>query len=229
MCVSCRPAQAHDCCQICRFGSLPGGVCDDLPWPGGTGIDDVGGQDLAFAIAKEIYLLAPTELMSNMDVQLGPRGLTRRQFHVLGGAAASSFVASGCGTLLYPERIGQPRTGPVDWGVVGMDCIGLLFFFVPGVIAFAVDIYNGTLFHTAEYAPATGETLFSRVDLLRRRPPLNVIAVAVSNATGRRVTLEQGTFLTRPLNSLQQFPFVQEELLAQYDQGDLVYRCQSPG
>ncbi len=54
---------------------------------------------------------------------------TRRQFHrlLLGSVAA---VVSGCGTLMYPERRGQGRSGGVDWTVAGMDAIGLVFFFV---------------------------------------------------------------------------------------------------
>lgn len=50
-----------------------------------------------------------------------------------------------CGTLLYPERIGQ-RGGPLDYKVVALDTIGCLLFVVPGVIAFGVDIYNGTIY-----------------------------------------------------------------------------------
>lgn len=50
-----------------------------------------------------------------------------------------------CGTLLYPERIGQPR-GPLDPAIVALDAVGLLLFFVPGVIAFGVDFYNGTIY-----------------------------------------------------------------------------------
>jgi hypothetical protein len=50
-----------------------------------------------------------------------------------------------CGTILYPERIGQPR-GPLDPKVVALDTAGLLLFFVPGAIAFGVDFYNGTIY-----------------------------------------------------------------------------------
>ena len=52
---------------------------------------------------------------------------------------------ASCGTLLYPERIGQ-ISGEIDGKVAVMNGIGLLFFIVPGVIGFAVDIYNGTIY-----------------------------------------------------------------------------------
>jgi hypothetical protein len=51
----------------------------------------------------------------------------------------------GCGTLMYPERRGQ-RGGSLDAGVAVLDGIGLLFGIIPGVIAFAVDFSNGTIY-----------------------------------------------------------------------------------
>jgi len=51
----------------------------------------------------------------------------------------------GCGTLMYPERRGQ-RGGSLDAGVAILDGIGLLFGIIPGVIAFAVDFSNGTIY-----------------------------------------------------------------------------------
>ncbi len=60
------------------------------------------------------------------------------------------FNATGCGTILYPERKGQ-IDGQLDTGVVALNAIGLLFFLIPGVIAFAVDFSNGTI-----YLPNTG-------------------------------------------------------------------------
>jgi hypothetical protein len=52
---------------------------------------------------------------------------------------------TGCGTLMYPERRGQ-RGGRLDAGVAVLDGIGLLFFIIPGVIAYAVDFSNGTIY-----------------------------------------------------------------------------------
>lgn len=62
---------------------------------------------------------------------------------------ALSFQLAACGTILYPERKGQ-RDGRLDIGVILLDGIGLLFFIIPGVIAYAVDFTNGTI-----YLPAT--------------------------------------------------------------------------
>lgn len=55
------------------------------------------------------------------------------------------FQLVGCGTIMYPERKGQ-KSGKIDVGVAILDGIGLLFFLVPGIIAFAVDFNNGTIY-----------------------------------------------------------------------------------
>jgi len=54
-------------------------------------------------------------------------------------------TTSGCGTILHPERKGQ-IDGQLDPSIVVLDALGLLFFLVPGVIAFAVDFSNGTIY-----------------------------------------------------------------------------------
>lgn len=58
---------------------------------------------------------------------------------------ALAFHVSGCGTLLYPERKGQ-KDGKIDTTVALLDCIGLLLFVIPGVIAFIIDFNNGTIY-----------------------------------------------------------------------------------
>jgi hypothetical protein len=55
------------------------------------------------------------------------------------------FQLAGCGTLMYPERRGQ-KEGRIDAGVAVLDGIGLLFFIIPGVIAYAVDFSDGTIY-----------------------------------------------------------------------------------
>ena len=55
------------------------------------------------------------------------------------------LLDTSCGTLMYPERKGQ-ISGRIDPGIAVLDGIGLLFFVVPGVIAFAVDFSNGTIY-----------------------------------------------------------------------------------
>lgn len=62
---------------------------------------------------------------------------------VVGSLIASQLAA--CGTLIYPERQGQSG-GKLDIGVVALDALGLLFWFVPGVVAFGVDFITGAIY-----------------------------------------------------------------------------------
>jgi len=52
---------------------------------------------------------------------------------------------SACGTILYPERKGTV-SGTIDPAIAILDGLGLFLFIVPGVIAFAVDFTNGTIY-----------------------------------------------------------------------------------
>lgn len=52
---------------------------------------------------------------------------------------------TACGTLMYPERKGQVD-GRIDPGVAALNGVGLLLFLIPGVVAFAVDFNNGTIY-----------------------------------------------------------------------------------
>ncbi|HEV7280223.1 MAG TPA: hypothetical protein VGN57_08425 [Pirellulaceae bacterium] len=164
---------------------------------------------------------------------------SRRQF-VVGSLAAVSTAtlsaATGCGTLMHPERVGQTRRGNVDWTVVGLDAIGLCFFFIPGIIAFAVDFGNGAMFFPAEPdAPATATatvptpqvqpanaTQASTVTPELRSVPLppgkltlDDLARIASRETGRRIELEQGTYETEPMDSLDDFWTLERRLAEQ--------------
>jgi|GEM_PF-623415 len=63
---------------------------------------------------------------------------------------------TACGYFLYPERKGQTG-GRVDPVVVILNGAGLLFGILPGVVAFAVDFTNGTI-----YLPAGGSSAIDR-------------------------------------------------------------------
>ncbi|AOS97636.1 hypothetical protein AUP74_02227 [Microbulbifer aggregans] len=63
---------------------------------------------------------------------------------------------TACGYFLYPERKGQTG-GRVDPVVVILDGAALLFGILPGIVAFAVDFTNGTI-----YLPAGGSSAIDR-------------------------------------------------------------------
>ena len=51
----------------------------------------------------------------------------------------------GCGTIIYPERRGQ-KSGRIDPGIAILDGIGLLFFIIPGLVAYAIDFTTGAIY-----------------------------------------------------------------------------------
>ncbi len=162
-----------------------------------------------------------------------PKHCSRRQFVRSLFLLVSGTASAGCGTILYPERRGQPA-GPMDWGVVALDSLGLLLFFVPGVIAFAVDFNNGSIYlPTGEYGGA-GAPLPSKlrqVDVPRQQLTREGISRVVSKALGRSITLEQDTFETRPLAQLDEFWGAHDALIAAASDNTLspsILRSQSP-
>lgn len=77
---------------------------------------------------------------------------SRRQLLSGTGLTLAAASLGACGTIMYPERKGQ-IDGKIDPTVAVLNGIGLFFFLVPGVIAFAVDFSNGTI-----YLPGTQRT-----------------------------------------------------------------------
>lgn len=53
---------------------------------------------------------------------------------------------SGCGTLMFAERQDEPHSDRFDPNILILDGIGLLFFIVPGLVAYGVDFYSGAIY-----------------------------------------------------------------------------------
>lgn len=123
----------------------------------------------------------------------------------------------GCGTLMYPERRGQ-RGGSLDAGVAVLDGIGLLFGIIPGVIAFAVDFSNGTI-----YLPERtriGLLDFKHIKEVKFDPKhtsLASIERTIKDKTGCEVKLTQDNIKLSKLKSL-------DEMMLQFAKADLVTR-----
>jgi hypothetical protein len=94
-----------------------------------------------------------------------------------------------CGTLLHPERKGQ-RDGRIDAGIAVLDALGLLLFIIPGVIAFAVDFSNGTI-----YLPPASRSSLDAKDLRpvsfdpNRSAPADLETI-LEAGTGRTIKLD---------------------------------------
>lgn len=136
-----------------------------------------------------------------------PWGQSGRRWRVAGTlTTALAFSLASCGTVLYPERRGQPA-GRLDIAVVALDGIGLLLFLVPGVIAFAVDFATGAIYlppGCAALAPSGASDLRQvRIDpgeLTPRR-----VEEVVREQTGRTVSLQPGAYRAMPLPGLDGF------------------------
>ena len=61
------------------------------------------------------------------------------------GVLVLVFSQVSCGTLLYPERQGQ-TSGRLDPAVVVLDGVGVLLYLIPGLVAFAIDFHQGTIY-----------------------------------------------------------------------------------
>ncbi|MDP5209092.1 hypothetical protein [Microbulbifer sp. 2205BS26-8] len=72
-------------------------------------------------------------------------GSSIRRSIALSCVLVMAINVSACGYFLYPERKGQTG-GRVDPAVVILDGAALLFGILPGVVAFAVDFTNGTIY-----------------------------------------------------------------------------------
>ena len=138
---------------------------------------------------------------------------------------------TGCGTIFWPERRGQPA-GPLDPKVVALDAIGLLLFFIPGVIAFAVDFSNGTIYlPPGEYASSRrSKTRWTRVRTARQQPTLDEIEHLVQSHTGKAVRLRPGQYRVGTLetaDALEDLNFDEMELTAACEATEVRFRCQS--
>ncbi len=110
---------------------------------------------------------------------------------------------AGCGTLMHPERRGQ-RGGRIDVGIAALDGIGLLFFLIPGLIAFAVDFSEGTI-----YLPGGASSSLDRNDMKiatfdPKYSTAATIEEIIRKETGHRIKLNQANMKISRLESLEE-------------------------
>ena len=121
----------------------------------------------------------------------------------------ASLFAAGCGTILYPERRGQ-SAGRIDFKVVALDAVGMLFFFVPGVVAFAVDFATGAIYLPPEpnvVSSASGRLPpvqdWVRVDVGRKSLDKERIEQTVGEHAGRSIDLAAGAYRACAIEQLE--------------------------
>jgi hypothetical protein len=65
----------------------------------------------------------------------------------IGGAIIAALLTqiTACGSIFYPDRRGQ-IDGKIDPAIAVLDAVGLLFYVIPGLIAFGVDFATGAIY-----------------------------------------------------------------------------------
>jgi hypothetical protein len=143
--------------------------------------------------------------------------ISRRRFIRLTVSKTSLLVGVGCGTVLHPERRGQPA-GPLDWKIVALDGIGLLLFFVPGVIAFAVDFNNGTIYlppdQGALKAPSRARKQLVKVRFPDKQLTVRQMEQILSKHAERDIQLTPGAYQTEELENIDDFWVAADKMAA---------------
>jgi hypothetical protein len=117
----------------------------------------------------------------------------------------------GCGTIMYPQREGQ-RGGRLDIGVVLLDAIGLVFFIIPGIIAYAVDFSEGTIYLPGGPKSALNGSGIRRIKFDPSKTNALGIERIVERETGAAIRTNQKNLQISRLNSVEE---LQEHVVSQ--------------
>ena len=93
--------------------------------------------------------------------------------------------------------------------------LGLLFFFIPGVIAFAVDFINGTIYlppdcvdcEPVSQAPGARpkRVALRKIPVSRDQLTPTGIERIIAKETGKKIALEDGDYITEKLEKIDDF------------------------
>ncbi len=138
-----------------------------------------------------------------------------------------AFQTASCGTLLHPERRGQPA-GRLDPAVVVLDAAGLLLFFVPGIIAFAVDFSNGTIYLPPDRLYVSSAPTDQRMQTVQVEPgdlTSEKLEQILREQTGQSVRFQPGTYRATKINQIQDFtPAAVSELKSSSASTHVIFR-----
>jgi hypothetical protein len=135
---------------------------------------------------------------------------SRRQW--VQGVCAMGLVPllSSCGSLIYPDRIQQKERGKMDPAVVILDGLGLFFFILPGIIAFAVDFSTEAIYYPADNGlNEPEETIF---DVWKNKATTSssfdqpTIERFLGERVGRPVSLDREEVWVEELSHINQLP-----------------------
>jgi hypothetical protein len=143
-----------------------------------------------------------------MQSQGRGQAVTTRREIIAGLSIATTTLLTSCGTIIYPDRVNQESRGSLDPAIIILDGIGLFFFLVPGVIAFAVDFATGAIFIPEGKEPGDKErTIFNDLSVIHSEGKLNQWDVEhiVSGYAGVDIDLTHDDIQVVQLDHLNQF------------------------
>jgi len=128
----------------------------------------------------------------------------RTKSRVIAGVVAATLLAqlTACGSIFYPDRRGQIE-GKIDPLIAGADAIGILFFVIPGLIAFAVDFATGAIYLPAgQSAQVDPQQLKQLVGADGQVDPLALKAL-IETSTGHQLPLDDPRLIQQSGSSEQ--------------------------
>ena len=128
----------------------------------------------------------------------------RRRSRVISGALAATLLTqlAACGTLFFPDRRGQIE-GRVDPVIVALDAIGVLFYVIPGLIAFGIDFATGAIYLPGGLnAQVDPQSLHDVVDANGNIDKAKLKAL-IETQTGHDLPLDDPRLLQQPGNIQQ--------------------------
>jgi hypothetical protein len=139
-----------------------------------------------------------------------------------GIASLSAALLSSCGTLLYPERRearkDETMSDKIDVLIVALDAVGLLFFIVPGLVAFAVDFGTGAIYLPKGKKHGDKEmTVFDEMSMNTRiSTPIHSsdIETVVNQATGFDLDFREQEMLALRINHIDEAGIANTRLFA---------------
>ncbi|WP_263144149.1 polyribonucleotide nucleotidyltransferase [Pseudomonas sp. RIT-PI-AD] len=122
---------------------------------------------------------------------------------VVGGVLAVALLTqlAACGSLFFPDRRGQIE-GRIDPLVGGLDAIGLLFYVLPGLIAFAVDFTTGAIYLPDGKYSMAPETLHDAIGADGRVDNAKLKAI-IQQETGHSLPLDDPRLIQHTGSSQQ--------------------------
>ncbi len=122
---------------------------------------------------------------------------------VIGGVLALTLLTqlTACGTLFFPDRRGQIE-GQIDPLVAGLDAVGILFYVIPGLIAFGIDFATGAIYLPNDEYSVAPEKLQDAIGADGRIDQAKLKAI-IARETGQQLPLDDPR-LIQHRGSLQQ-------------------------